>query len=76
MSETITQAKATVRITLLVEAGSRWGDEITVGQVHEQAKTAAITRISQIIRDQKGMAILGTPEVSFVTHDRKQQGEP
>lgn len=65
-----TSGTARVRITLDIAAGSSWGDECTIQQVHEQAKRETVARIRTALQ-KTDFVLVGEPEITVITHQVK-----
>lgn len=60
---------ARVIITLEVHAGT-WGETCAIGQVFDQAKSAAVGRVTKLIEGAFGVSIVGTPKVTAVMSEK------
>jgi hypothetical protein len=66
-------AIARVQITLEIDAGSSWGPDCTVSQVHSQASRESVQRLKNILAAAKTRAtIIGEPKVITVMHGEIQ----
>lgn len=68
MSAKEVRATARVKVTLDVYLDQPWGPEMTVGQVHEDAKREALSKVECMVQDRKGIAarIVGEPVVDII----------
>lgn len=60
-------ATARVKLTLDVRVNGTWGRDCSIGQLVEQATKAAINIIHNELKHSDAN-IIGTPEVTMVTH--------
>jgi hypothetical protein len=59
-------ATARVQVTVEVDAGSSWGGDCTVEQIHKQAGEQAISLIHRHLNKERGFQIVGQPHVLAV----------
>lgn len=70
MSERFT-GFARIRLVIELEAGSHWGGDCSVEQIHRTAAREAIEKLDRLL---PGIKVIGVPVVDVVTV-RKTEGE-
>ena len=58
---------ATVTVVLEISSASGWGPNCTVEQIHDQAISGAIGTLERLLKDAKGVRIVGAPKLGKVT---------
>lgn len=67
-------ATAKVQITIEVDAGSSWGPDCTVSQVHNQAGREAVQRLMNTLAAAKTRCrVIGEPKVITVMHGETRE---
>ena len=65
------QAKAKVRVELLIDIDSTWGDDCTVGQIHKHAKDGANLILSKAFdRSMQKIKMITNLEVSQIIFNK------
>jgi hypothetical protein len=69
-------ASARVTVTVEIDVGSSWGDDCSVGQVHDSASREALGKLRHLIETDghalRQMRIIGAPKVVAIIATREQ----
>lgn len=59
--------KATVTVTVEIEAGGSWSSDCTISQVQKQAGEESVNKLSRLIHGGgNGMRVVGEPKVEII----------